>query len=296
MKKFVILTDSCADLNKELREKYDIDYLPMHFTIDGVEYSADLDWGKISVGKFYQSMREGKSVKTSQVTEKQFADKFEKLVSDGYDVLYISCSSALSASIKESLVARDEILLKYPDSKIICVDSLNSCLGLGLLCVTASELRREGLSIEEIAEWLNKNKLKVNQECTVEKLTYLKNAGRVSATSAFFGGIFSVKPVIISDAKGNNNAVEKVKGRKASIERLAERVKEEFISHPYQKVYFAHADSIDDVNLLREEVSKRIDISNIETHVGYIGPIVGGSAGPGTLAVYFFGTEVTVGK
>lgn len=296
MKKFVILTDSCADLDKDLREKYGIDYLPMHFTLDGKEYLADLDWGEISASKFYQSMREGKIVKTSQVTVKQFEEKFESLVADGNEVLYISCSSALSASIKESIVAKSTILEKYPDAKIECVDSLNSCLGQGIMCVTAAQLREEGLSLKETAEWLEKNRLKVNQECTVEKLTYLKNAGRVSAASAFFGGIFSVKPIIISDAKGNNNAVEKVKGRKTSIVRLAERVKEEFTKCPYQKVYFAHADSIDDVNLLKEEVAKRIDMTGIETHTGYVGPIVGGSAGPGTIAVYFFGTEVTVGK
>ena len=296
MKKFVILTDSCADLDKDLREKYGIDYLPMHFTLDGKEYLADLDWGEISASKFYQSMREGKIVKTSQVTVKQFEEKFESLVADGNEVLYISCSSALSASIKESIVAKSTVLEKYPDAKIECVDSLNSCLGQGIMCVTAAQLREEGLSLKETAEWLEKNRLKVNQECTVEKLTYLKNAGRVSAASAFFGGIFSVKPIIISDAKGNNNAVEKVKGRKTSIVRLAERVKEEFTKCSYQKVYFAHADSIDDVNLLKEEVAKRIDMTGIETHTGYVGPIVGGSAGPGTIAVYFFGTEVTVGK
>ncbi len=296
MKKFVILTDSCADLDKGLREKYDIDYVPMHFTLDGKEYLADLDWGKISVGEFYQSMREGKTVKTSQVTVKQFEEKFESLVAAGKEVLYISCSSALSASIKESIVAKNTVLEKYPDAKIECVDSLNSCLGQGIICVTAAELRDKGLSLKETAEWLEKNRLKVNQECTVEKLTYLKNAGRVSAASAFFGGIFSVKPIIISDVKGNNNAVEKVKGRKNSILRLAERVKEEFAKCPHQKVYFAHADSLDDVNLLKEEVAKRIDLTGIETYVGYIGPIVGGSAGPGTIAVYFYGTEVTVGK
>lgn len=296
MKKFVIVTDSCSDLDKSLREKYNIEYLPMHFTLDGVEYPADLDWGQISVKEFYQSMRNGKIVKTSQVVRKQFEKRFEELINDGYGVLYISCSSALSASYKEAVLTKETLLKKYTDAEIFCVDSLNSCLGLGMLCITASELRAQGLTIDETAKYIEKERLKVNQECTVEKLTYLKNAGRVSAASAFFGGIFSVKPIIISDAKGSNNAVEKVKGRKNSIIRLAERLKEEYVKHSFQKVFFAHADCIEDLNVLKEEVAKRIDLDGIQTHTGYVGPIVGGSAGPGTLAVYFFGKEVTVGK
>ena len=294
MKKYVIVTDSCSDLEKELREKYDIDYIPMHITSGDEEYLADLDWGQISVKDFFDSMRAGKIYKTAQITEKQYTEAYEKYINDGYDILSISCSSALSASVKASQKVAEDLMAKYPDSKIVCIDSLSACYGLGLLCITASELRKEGKSIEETAAYIEENKLKMNQECTVEKLTYLKNAGRVSAASAFFGGLLSVKPIIISDAKGINNAVEKVKGRKAAIARVAERVAEEYIKGPYQKVYFEHADCIEDLEVLKDLVLSKIDTNGVEIHVGTLGPIIGASAGPGTVAVFFFGKEVTV--
>ena len=294
MKDFVIITDSCSDLEKELREKYNIDYVPMSFSCEGKEYSASLDWESLSAPQFYNMMREGKIFKTAQVNAFQYKQKFTDYLKQGKDILSISCSSGLSNSVNESKKVAKELLHKYPDNKIICIDSLNSCYGLGLICITASTLRAEGRTIEEVAEYIEANKLKVNQECTVEKLTYLKKAGRVSAASAFFGGLLSVKPIIISDRKGNNNAVEKVKGRKSSIERIAERFAQEYEAHPYQKLFFAHADCEQDVELLKTAVLSKIDATDLEIHTGYVGPIVGASAGPGTIAVYFFGKEVQV--
>lgn len=296
MGKFAIVSDSCCDLNSSLREKFGIDYVPMYFSVDGKEYFADLDWKEISAADFYAMMRAGKIMKTAQVTEASYREKFEYYLNNGYDVLYVACSSALSYSVNTSYKVRDELKEQYPDSKIICVDSLNSCYGLGLLCITASVMRNEGKSIEEVAKWLDDNKLKVNQEATADKLTYLKQAGRVSATSAFFGGLLNIKPIIISDAKGNNAAVEKVKGRSNAINRIAERVKEEYENHPYQRLFFAHADCESDVEELKKAVGEKIGFDGIETYTDYIGPIIGASVGPGTVVVYFIGKEVTFNK
>lgn len=295
MKKFVIVTDSCSDLDKELRTTYDIDYIPMHFTLDGEDYEASLDWEVFSAPEFYAKMRGGKRFLTSQVNAAQYLERFKSYLEQGYDILSISCSSALSASVKASRVAREQLLKDFPNAKIYCVDSLNSCFGLGILCITASNMRKEGKTIEETAEWLEANKLTVNQECTPEKLTYLKQAGRVSATSAFFGGLLNIKPIIISDAKGQNLAVEKVKGRKTSIDRLAERFADQVEDVPYQYVCVAHADSLDDALDLKAAVEKKMK-TPLPIRVGYIGPIVGASCGPGTLAVYFFGKKVTVNE
>lgn len=293
MKKFVIISDSCSDLDKSLREKYDIDYIPMHFSYDGKEFKADLDYKEISFTEFYDLMREGKRIKTAQINANEYLSVFEKYVKEGYDVLSLSCSSALSHSVDESFKARDELIKKYPESKIICVDTLNACFGLGLLCIRASELRAEGKSIEETAKWIEENKKTVNQECTVDTLKYLKQAGRVSAASAFFGGLLSVKPIIISDVTGINAAVEKVKGRNNSIDRLVERVKDEYRSCPYQKVRVVHADGESDAKILMERVKDAIPDKDVEITLGYIGPIVGATVGPKTIAVYFYGKEVT---
>ncbi|MBE5746973.1 MAG: DegV family protein [Clostridiales bacterium] len=293
MKKYVIVSDSCCDLSKELREKYDIDYIPMHFSYEGKDYAADIDWKELSFKDFYAEMRAGKRMITSQVNAPQYREVFEKYIADGYDILSISCSSALSNSVKASYMVRDELLQKYPESKIVCVDSLSSCYGLGLICIRAAELRAEGKTIEETAAWLEENKLTVNQECTPESLTYLKKAGRVSAMSAFFGGLLSVKPILISDVNGQNAAVEKVKGRMTSIKRLAERVKEEYVRVPHQRIVVVHADCENDANTLKNLVAEALAGEDVTIDMGYIGPIIGASAGPGTLAVYFYGKEVT---
>ena len=296
MKNYVIVTDSCSDLTKELRDQFGIDYIPMHMMIDGKEYNADLDFKDISYKDFYAILRAGTRITTAQVTAYEFTQKFEEYIANGNDVLYISCSSALSASIKASLVAREELLKKYPDSKIVCVDSLNSCFGLGNLCYVASVMRSEGKTIEETAAWLEANKLTSHQECTVESLTYLKRAGRVSAAKAFFGGLLNKKPIIISDALGQNHAVETVKGRRASMERIAERMLENYEDTEYQRVVICDADDDNAANELQATIEAKFGDKKLEITRGKIGPIIGASAGPGTVAVYFFGKEVTVNK
>ena len=293
MRKYVIITDSCCDLEKELREKYDIDYIPMKLAYDGKTTNADLDWQDISMQEFYAMMREGTRFITSQINDATYRERFENYIKDGYDILSISCSSGLSSSVIGSYRVRDELQKEYPDSKIICVDSLNSGYALGFLCVHASELRAEGKTIEETAAWVEANRKKLNQECTVDKLTYLKQAGRVSAASAFFGGLLSVKPIIVSDVRGHNAAEEKVKGRRASIARLAERFKEKYEDVPFQKLYIAHADCAEDAEDLKKAILEIVPEREKDIHMGYIGPIIGASAGPGTVGVYFYGAEVT---
>ena len=293
MKNFVIVSDSCCDLEKALREKYDVEYIPMHLAYEGKTADADLDWKEISVKEFYRMMREGTRFITSQINDAEYREQFEKYLQAGYDILSISCSSGLSNSVIASYRVRDELMGKYPDRKIVCIDSLNSGYALGFLCVRASELRAEGKTIEEAAAWVEANRKKVNQEFTVDKLTYLKQAGRVSATSAFFGGLLSVKPIIVSDVKGHNAAEEKVKGRRASLLRIAERFREKYEEVPFQKLFISHADCEEDAEELKQEIIKIVPHKADDIHLGYIGPIIGASAGPGTVGVYFYGKEVT---
>lgn len=293
MKKYVIVSDTCCDLESEMRERYDIEYIPMHFTIDGKEYVADLDWKEFSVKEFYDIMRGGKRITTSQVNSAEYEKAFEQYIKEGYDILSISCSSALSASVKASCVVRDAMLAKYPQSKIVCIDSLASCYGLGLLCIRAAQMRADGKSIEEVAAWIESNKLRFNQEVTVEKLSYLKQAGRVTAASAFFGGMLNVKPIIISDAKGQNSAVMKVSGRKNSYAKIAERIAAEIDLNEWNMIAVCHADCEKDAQELRTAIEEVIGKDKVQFHMSYIGPIVGASAGPGTLGAFCLGKEVT---
>ena len=293
MKKFIIISDSCCDLDANLRKEYDIEYVPMHFSLDEKEYVADLDWKEISAKDFYHLMEEGKRAKTSQVNLEDYKTRFKEYISLGYDVLSISCSSALSSSYNNSLKAKEEILKEYPNGKILCMDSLNSSYGLGYLCIIASKMRSSQKSIDEVYNWLEEYKLNVNQECSVDKLSYLKNAGRVSAASAFFGGLLNIKPIIMADAKGCNFAIEKVKGRATSINRIAERFAEEYVDSDYQMIFISHADCIEDAELLKGKMEEKLGRS-LDVNIGYVGQAVGASVGPGMLGVYFIGKKVTV--
>ncbi|MBQ7949211.1 MAG: DegV family protein [Clostridia bacterium] len=295
MNKYVIVTDTACDLEKSFREEFSIEYVQMHYALDGQDYLASLDWNPISAPDFYDLMRNGKRFITAQVNIEQYKEAFKEYIEEGYDVLYIACSSRISASINASLMARKEILEEYPNAKIICVDSLRACYALGLLVIRAAELRGEGKTIEEVAEWVEQNRQTVHMIGSVDKLTWLKQAGRVSATSAFFGGLLNIKPIIIADAQGRNFAIEKLKGRKNSFNRIVEMAKEEFVDVPYQRVFISHADCLEEAEQLKKMLLEALG-KDIPVHIGYVGPGVGASVGPGMIGVYFYGNEVTVNK
>ena len=290
MKKVVILTDSCSDLGKDLRDKYGIEYVKMNTVTDGKESPADLDWTEISPKEFYDVMRQGKRIYTTQVPPEEFERAFEKYASEGSDVVYIACSEKLSSSVNTGAVIAKKTLEKYPDVKIFCINSANSCISEGLIAIEAAKMRDEGLSAEEIAASIEKEKNKFNMFCTVHSLDALKRAGRVKATAAFFGNLFGVKPIIISDADGNNVPVKKVKGRENSLAELVELTKEAIIAPEEQTIYVAHADCEDEAKKLCEDIKKAIPCKGV--HLCYIGPIIGASIGPGAVAIFSKGKEV----
>ena len=293
MKKFVIISDSGCGLEKDLREKYGIEYLPMYYCYDGKTIPATNDWEELSATDFYNLMREGKRITSAQVTQASYREAFEKAINDGCDVLSISTPEVLSNGVNASIVVRDELMTKYPDAKIICIDAYVCCFGLGMLCIKAAEMRAEGKSIEETAEWVINNRAKMHQEGTVDKLEYLKRAGRVSAASAFFGGLLNIKPIIVCDVKGRNVAVEKVKGRRNSLNRIIERFKESYESGEFKYIFISHADCLADAEELKAMVENVIQDQTVEVRIGYVVSPIGASVGPGMIGLYFYGKEKT---
>lgn len=296
MKKYVILTDTGCDLDKELRDQFDIDYLPMHLILDGVSFDADLDWNHHPAKEFYDIMREGKRFTSSLINVAEFTAAFEKYAEQGVDVLYVGTSSRISASVLEGKKAAENIMKAHPEMKIICVDGLRACYTLGMLAIRASELRAEGKTIEETAAWLEENKNTTNMIGSVDKLTWLRMAGRVSATKAFFGALFNVKPIIIADAIGQNYAEEKVKGRKNSILRIVEKIKEAYLDLPYQRLFISHADCLEEAEELKALLLEALGNPDIPVHLGYVGPGVGSAVGPGMISAFCWGKEVEVNK
>jgi len=292
MKDYIILTDSTSDLCKELRQQYNIEYVPMNVVFDEKEHLASLDWEEFSASEFYDMMRDGKRVKTTQVPYHVYLEKFEQCANLGLDVLYISCSSALSGTVNIARTVKEEVLEKYPNVKINIVDSLISSLGQGSLVIKESLLKQEGKTIDEVTQYLEENKLKTQQVATVGSLEYLRRAGRVKATKAFFGNLFGVKPIIMSDAKGQNYAFKKIKGRRASLLYLVEYLKENIINPEEQTIYISHADTYEDALFVKEHIEKEVACK--EVFIDYICPIVGASVGPGTIIVFYQGEEVTI--
>lgn len=291
MKEFVIFGDSTCDLNKELREKFNIEYVAMNFSVDNVEYVASLDWEDIPATEHYNLMRNGKRVFTTQVPKTVYYDSFKKFLNEGKDILYISCSSALSASINTAKIVAKELMQEYPGSVICCVDSLISSLGQGYLLLEASKKRAEGLSCEETAKYIEDIRLRVNQCGTVESMEYLRRAGRVKASKAFFGNLLGIKPIIISDIKGQNYAYKKSKGITKARIAIAEHIVDA-ADGKYDTLLISHADCEEDAKLIRDEILKMAEFK--EVIFGYIGPIVGASVGPGTVIAFTFGKEVTI--
>lgn len=291
MREFVILADSTCDMNKALREQYDIDYVAMHYLVDDEEYVASLDWEAHSPKDFYDLMRKGKRVFTTQVPRQSYVDTFTYWLEQGKDILYISCSSALSSSVNTARVVAEELKVQYPDAGIYCVDSLISSLGQAHQAIMASQYRAEGHTAEETCRYIEERKLCVNQCGTVESLEYLRQAGRVKASSAFFGNLFGVKPLIISDRLGQNYAVRKVKGASNARRAIAEDIKDA-ADGVYDTLYISHADNLAVAESLRDEILSIAPFRKVE--IGLIGPIVGASVGPGTIIAFCYGKEVTI--
>lgn len=291
MKDFVVLADSTCDLDKDTREQYGIEYVAMNYIVDEKEYVASLDWDTHSVKEFYDFMRGGKRVFTTQVPKNVYYDKFKEIIEAGKEVVYISCSSALSSSINTAQVVANELKEEYPDAGVFCVDSLISSLGQGYLLMEASRLRSQGKSAEETAKHIEDIRLCVNQCGTVSSMEYLRRAGRIKASKAFFGNLFGVKPLIISDRKGQNYAYKKVKGTTNARAAIAQHIADA-ANGVYDKVYISHADCIEEAEILRDELLKAAPFKEVK--MSTIGPIVGASVGPGTVIVFCYGNEVTI--
>ncbi len=292
MKRVKIITDSCSDLGSDIMEKYDIDYARMVTIEDGEEAPALLSWSREEAKKLYDTIRGGKRITTSQVPVEEFMTVFDKYLKEDYDIVYIGCSSRQSGSVNTACVISEEFVEKYPDSKIYCIDSQNASLGEGMLAVEAAKLAKEGSNAEEIQKHILSIRKTVNQYVTVHTLEHLKKAGRVTASSAFFGNLMGVKPILISDAEGTQTAIKKVRGRQNSLNELIEMLKKNIVGSEEQTIYIAHADCDDsEMSQFIEKVKEEIPCK--EVYVGLIGPIIGASIGPDAIGIWGFGNQIT---
>lgn len=280
---FYIITDNCSDLpiSRNTTNK-DFQILNLSFVID--DQPGDPD---ISSAEFYSRLRAGSMSRTSQINPPEFEDIFRRAIAEGHnEILYIGFSSGLSGTYHSSTVAAKTVMAENPNVKIVTVDTLAAALGEGLIVDKAVERRDQGQSIDEVAQWVEKNKLNVAHWFTVDDLNFLKRGGRITAGAAWFGTALKIKPVLHVDNNGKLIPMEKKIGRKKALARIAEIVRDTGVNPQDQTIYIAHGDCIDDVEETKELIRK--EAGTTKFFVNTLGPVIGSHAGPGTIAVFFF--------
>lgn len=289
-KEYVIITDSTCDLTPELIEELDIVVIPMEFTMaEGEVYKNYPDGRELGFQAFYDRVRAGAQPKTNQINAATYMEVAAPYLDKGQDVLILAFSSALSGTYQSSVLAVEELREKYPDRQIYTVDTLSASMGEGLLIYHAAKKREEGLSVSELAHWVEENRLRLCHWFTVDDLNHLKRGGRVSSAAALFGTILGIKPVLHVDDAGRLIPREKVRGRRSSLEALAKHMRETIDpAEGEQTIFISHGDCEQDVKYLIDLIREQVPVKEIK--VGYIGPVIGAHSGPGTVAVFYLGT------
>ncbi|MBP8855771.1 MAG: DegV family protein [Oscillospiraceae bacterium] len=286
---YIILTDSTTDLSPALVKEMDVVVLPMVFTIDGASYRNDPEESQLSCKAFYDLLREEKTATTSQITVAEFESAVKPYLQDGVDVLYLAFSSGLSGTYNSARLAFESLREKYPERKLLCVDTLAASMGEGLLVYYAAMQRKAGKSIDAVAAWVRENRLRLCHWFTVDDLHHLKRGGRVSGAAALVGTMLGIKPVLHVDDEGHLTPMEKVRGRKASLDALCNHMQDTCENPSEQTVFISHGDCLADGKYVADEVKRRFGVKKV--YINSIGPVIGSHSGPGTIALFFLGSK-----
>lgn len=284
MTDYIIFTDSACDLSPCTMRKWGIRSCSLSYVFDGEEKQY-LNH-ELPTEEFYRLMRSGKTAKTSAVNPDAFLRAFEPHLKQGQDILYLGVSSALSTTYHSACIAAEELLEAYPNRKIITVDTLAASAGHGLLVWLTVQQKKKGATIEEAADYAEGIKGRVCQWFTVDTLTYLKRGGRIGGAAAAVGNALDLRPVLHVDAEGKLGSAKKVRGRKASVRALVDRIAA--TADKDSPVFISHADCYGDAATLADLIWQKCGLS---THIiTNVGPVIGAHAGPGTLALFFLGS------
>ncbi len=284
---YVFMTDSDSDLPFHLKEKYDIPVVYMPYALDGKEYFDDLGQ-MVDHKSYYDQMRNGAVPVTSALNEASYLEYFEPILKEK-DLLFVAFSSKLSCTLQAVYSAREKLLEKYPERKFIVVDTLRISGPMTLLVLKAHEMYRAGKSIEEVASWLEENKLRAQAYFIVDDLKYLKRGGRISATAATVGTMLDLKPIISEAADGTLTANDKIRGRKKAIAFIVDKMMEYTPDPKESPIIVLNADSPEDAERTKALVEQKLP--GAEVMIENVGPVIGAHAGPGTIALCFIGSR-----
>ena len=288
---YVFMTDSDSDLPFDIADAKGIQVIKMPYVLEGQEhYDQNGREGEEAQKAFFDKMRQGAVVSTSCLSTPIYMEYFEPILESGKDILFISFSSQMSATLQFVYEAREELLGKYPDRKFIVVDTFSISGPMTLLLLGAHKLYEQGATMEEIEQWLRDNRMHAQAYFTVDDLKYLKRGGRISAVSAVFGTVLDIKPIICMSKAGKLEAAEKAQGRKKALRTVVERTAENIENAAEQEVIILHGDCMEDAEKLEAMLLKRIpELGGVRKQM--IGPVIGAHCGPGTLAICFMGKE-----
>ncbi len=289
MSEYIIVTDSCADLPAGMVEQLGVTVLPLMFHLDGKDYRNFPDNREMDPKQFYDLLRQGKMATTSAVNVGMYTEALEPILAEGKDVLVMAFSSGLSTTYNSAVIAAEELEEKYPGRKVRVVDTLCASLGQGMFVWLAAQKKAEGWELEQLYRWAEDNKQSMCHQFTVNDLFHLKRGGRVSAATAVVGTMLAIKPVLHVDDEGHLINIAKARGRAASIKALVDKMEQTVIRPDGQTVFISHGDCLEDAQKLAEMVRSKWAVADVV--INHVGPVIGAHSGPGTLALFYVGSE-----
>ncbi|OAA83368.1 DegV domain-containing protein [Clostridium ljungdahlii] len=284
----IIMTDASCDLPGSFMKKNNIQFLGLMCHFKNKDYEDD--FGKsLSYEEFYKGLENGEMPYTSQINEYRFTEKFKELLKQKRPIIYIGMSSGISGTFNSSKLAKNAILSEFEDADITLIDSKSSSIGLGILVYYACKMAQEGLSKDEIVNWVNNNRLKMNHWFVVEDLKHLKRGGRISSSKAIVGTLLDVKPIIYIENQGELKNVTNVRGRKKAIKYLVERFRERALDNENQVIGISHGNCIEDAKLLKNIIER--EFPNNRFIINMLGVGMAAHCGSGMLSLCFLGNK-----
>ncbi|MBP3475771.1 MAG: DegV family protein [Lachnospiraceae bacterium] len=288
MREFVITTESNSDMDPAYLAENEVGVIPHYYTVEEEVYG---DGKELTNKEFYDAMRAGKKAATMASNPAVILEKFEEYAKQGKDILHISFSSALSSGYNNIVNGANEIMENYPEMKIIVIDTLSASLGEGIMIRKAIEMKKEGKSLEETADWINEHCPHLNIQFTVDDLNFLYRGGRLSRSSAIFGTVINIKPILYFDKEGKLVALDKVRGRKNALSTLVDNMEARLGEFRDNQVFIGivHGDCEADAKYIANVITERFGYTDIV--IRPIGPSIGAHSGPGAVGIIFLGNE-----
>ena len=292
MADYVLSCCSTADVTRDWLEGRDIKYLYFNYYLNGEACKDDFGTTN-SPAELYAKMLAGADAKTSQVSAGDYAAHFEKFLAAGQDVLHVTLSSGISSTFNSACIARDQLAEKYPDRRVVVVDSLAASAGYGLLMDKLADLRDSGMGLDELAAWAEEHKLEVQHWFFSSDLTFFVRGGRISKAAGLVGGMLKICPVMDVEPDGSLGVKEKIRTKAKAVARVVEKMTElaEDGLDYSGKVFISQSECLEDAR----EVARRIEATfpkmDGKVEIFPIGATIGVHTGPGTVATFFWGKK-----